>query len=122
MFIEYAIEQQQGLDTFFLNNWNKEFPQQTINDRKFKPAITFGKGRRSLNALVFEALGSNLNRKDFVLCDREINAYKESLWSEENPMEAGKPTSKFEKLVNAANLGQVASNEYLSAIRTVSGK
>lgn len=84
-----------------------------------KPNIAFGKGRLSINALVFEALGSNSNRKDFVLCERQINAYKEALWSEENPMEAGDSTSRFEKLVEKANLGEIPSNEYLSAIRTV---
>jgi hypothetical protein len=121
MFIKYAIEQQQNLESFFLTGWNKELPQKKIDNRPSKPPITFGKGRRSINALVFEALGSTSNRQDFVLCDRQINAYKESLWSGENPMEAGKPTSKFEKLVQAANLGELPSNAYFSGIRAVSG-
>ena len=72
-----------------------------------------------MNALVFEALGSNFNRKDFVVCEREINAYKEKLWSGKSPMAAGKPAATFEKLVAAANVGKTPSNKYLSGFRTV---
>jgi hypothetical protein len=120
MFIEHAIGRNPNLATFFLNRWNEELPQNQIDQRRYKPNIMFGKDRKSLNALVFEALGSKLNKKDFVICEREINAYKERLWSGKSPMGAGKPTATFEKLVTAANLGKVPSNQYLSGIRTVS--
>ena len=120
MFIEDAVNRNPNLASFFLNKWNKELSPAMINKRRNKPQIKFGKGRKNINALVFEALGSNLNRKDFLLCDKEINAYKERLWRGVNPMESGEPTTKFERLVGKANLGKLPSNRYLSGIRMVS--
>ncbi|KAJ4330036.1 hypothetical protein N0V87_010354 [Didymella glomerata] len=62
--------------------------------------------RRTINDLVFEALGSSFNRKDFVLCEKEINSYKEKLWSKSSPVDK-------EKLEDYLDHATLATLKYL---------
>ena len=72
--------------------------------------------RQTLNDLVFEALGSSFNRKDFVLFEKELNSYKERLWSGSQPMSK----VDFGGVLDAAISGALPSTYYLSALRSVS--
>lgn len=75
--------------------------------------------RKTLNNLVFEALGSDINREDFVLCESEINGYKARIWDTgSSPM----ANAKYKTAVKEAASGAIDSNVYLSALRSVSSK
>lgn len=63
---------------FFYNNWNAKLTKAQVAKRTHKPPIEMGQ-RQSLNDLVFEALGSSFNSKDFVLFEKKLNPYKERL-------------------------------------------
>lgn len=69
----------------------------------------------TINNLVFEALGSNNNRDDFVLCEEEINAYKAKIWKQQKAM----TPAKYKKAVTDGVLGATNSNVYLSALRSI---
>ena len=101
---------------FFYNNWNAKLTKAQVAKRKHKPPIDMGQ-RRSLNDLVFEALGSSFNRKDFVLFEKEINSYKERLWSvRSDPMDA----DIYKTMLDAAMTGELPSTYFLSPLRSVS--
>jgi hypothetical protein len=72
--------------------------------------------RQTLNDLAFEALGSSFNRQDFVLFEKELNSFKERLWSRSEPM----ASKEFSKLLSAAITGALPSSYFLSALRSVS--
>ncbi|XPS98960.1 hypothetical protein M3J09_008147 [Ascochyta lentis] len=67
----------------------------------------------TINDLVFEALGSNNNRDDFVLCEEEINGYKARIWNQKNAM----APAKYKKAVTDGVSGATGSNVYLSGLR-----
>ncbi|KAJ4985095.1 mutanase [Stagonosporopsis vannaccii] len=98
---------------FFQDYWIKEFTVTQVSKRTNKPPIEMGK-RKTLNDLVFEALGSSFNRNDFVLCEKEINSYKERLWSRTNPMDKGKLKIYLQDAVS----GALPSTYFLSVLRT----
>lgn len=123
MFIEYCVSKGVPGD-FFAKFWNEDVNNQLFFDsRPYKPAYTtqkgnsvsFGAGQRSLNNLVFQALGSSYNRADFVLCESGINGWKESAWALENFMD---PTS-LQMYARDAASGAVGSDSFLSPLRTV---
>lgn len=62
--------------SFFQSTWNA----QNLNGY---PNVGAGLSPTSLNDRVFEGMGSNTNRQDFVLCD---NAIKAKFWSLINPV------------------------------------
>lgn len=99
---------------FFQDYWTKEYTVTQVSTRKNKPPMETGK-RKTLNDLVFEALGSSFNRKDFVLCDKEINSYKERIWLKNNPMDRAKVQIYLEDAVS----GALPSTYILSVLRTV---
>jgi hypothetical protein len=101
--------------SFIEKHWLEQFTITKMDQRPHKPAISMGK-RRTLNDLVFEALGSSFNRADFVLCEKEINSFKEKVWSGSQPMNE----KILEDLVKLAVSGALPSTYFLSPIRTVS--
>ncbi|KAH6613040.1 hypothetical protein C7974DRAFT_380748 [Boeremia exigua] len=98
---------------FFQDYWTKEYTVTQVSTRTNKPPMEMGK-RKTLNDLVFEALGPSFNRKDFVLCDKEINSYKERIWSKNNPMDRAKVKIYLEDAVS----GALPSTYFLSVLRT----
>jgi hypothetical protein len=101
--------------TFFLNHWNAKVLEAQVAKRTHTLPIKTGQ-RQSLNDLVFEALGSSFNRKDFVLFEKKLNSYKERLWSGRDPM----ASNVFETLLDASVAGELPSNYSLSALRSLS--
>ena len=65
--------------------------------------------------MVFQALGSDGNRKDFVLCDKTINAYKARIWKKNAPLQAG----AFNMLFANGVKGSLPTNEYFTVLRNV---
>ena len=111
-----SVTLSQTVDRSFIeDHWTEEFSVTKVASRKPKPAILMGK-RRTLNDLVFEALGSSYNRADFVLCDKEINSYKERVWSADSPMN----DDTIDNYIKFAISGALPSTYFLSPIRTVS--
>jgi hypothetical protein len=113
--MQTAAQKDSKQKTFFATWWNKELDPTTVAARPNKPPIAMG-DHTTINNLVFEALGSNNNRDDFVLCQEEINGYKARIWNQNNAMA---PT-KYKKAVTDGVSGATNSNVYLSALRSVS--
>jgi hypothetical protein len=112
VFIDYAVTQESKLKAFFENLWNKDLAAADVASRPNKPQIPMGT-RSTLNNLVFEALGSNFNREDFVICEEEINGYKARIWKTLSPMD------NYKNTVTSALKGEIDSNVYLSGLRNV---
>ncbi|KAJ4984185.1 hypothetical protein SVAN01_10293 [Stagonosporopsis vannaccii] len=89
MFINSIIGNDAKKKSFFVDWWNKALDATEVADRPNKPSITMG-DQVTLNNLVFEALGSNNNRDDFVLCEEEINGYKARIWNRKAPIGAAR--------------------------------
>jgi hypothetical protein len=105
--------------TWFTEWWNKDI-QARIDSRPtkfvgYKNANLASSKDKTLNNIVFEAMGSVRNVDDFLLCEYGINNLKASLWSNSAPINEDhwKNTAKF------AASGQIPSNEHLSGMRTV---
>jgi len=113
--MQYAIGEDKTLETFFEQKWLRTYFAKDIAARKHKPGYDTAANRRTLNALVMDALGSNLNPKDFILCEGSINSMKEHLWRNVDPM----GEKLYQDAVKDAMNGVVPSSEYLSALRTV---
>lgn len=116
MFIENVVKSNAALGAFFSNHWNQVFTPQVISARAQKPSIETNNAVVTLNGLVFQAMGSNYNREDFVVCDHEINSYKARIWDQKAPMEL----NKYKLLVTDALSGALSSNAYQSVLRIVS--
>jgi hypothetical protein len=116
MFIENVVKLNPALRTFFTTHWNVALTQQIIGARANKPSIETNAAVVTLNGLVFQAMGSNYNREDFVVCDHEINSYKARIWDQKAPMEL----NKYNLLVTDALSGALSSNAYQSVLRNVS--
>ena len=115
MFINSVIQKDSKKKTFFTTWWNEDLDATQVAARPNKPSITMG-DQTTINNLVFEALGSNNNREDFVLCEEEINGYKASIWNQKAAMAPG----RYKKAVTDGVSGATDSNVYLSALRSVS--
>jgi hypothetical protein len=105
--------------TWFTEWWNKDL-QAKIDSRPtkfvgYKNADLASSKDKTLNNIVFEAMGSVRNVDDFLLCEYGINNLKASLWSNQAPIREDhwRNTAKF------AATGQIPSNEHLSGMRTV---
>lgn len=116
MFIEHVVKSNPALRTFFTTHWNVALTQPVIGARANKPSIETNAAVVTLNGLVFQAMGSNYNREDFVVCDHEINSYKARIWDQKAPMEL----NKYNLLVTDALSGALSSNAYQSVLRNVS--
>jgi hypothetical protein len=104
---------------WFTEWWNKDI-QAKIDSRPtkfvgYKNANLASSKDKTLNNIVFEAMGSVRNVDDFLLCEYGINSLKASLWSNSAPIREydWRNTAKF------AATGQIPSNEHLSGMRTV---
>lgn len=134
MFINDVVSNSKVDKNFFLTWWNKNLdynlfytrpatPQAPIADWKVPkataPKVAPPDKWRTLNNLIFNALGSAANCEDFVLCDKKINSMKEKLWAggkHGQPMEL----DQFDLYSKAKAQGALSSNEHLSAIQLVS--
>ncbi|KAF2637834.1 hypothetical protein P280DRAFT_530209 [Massarina eburnea CBS 473.64] len=106
---------------FFKDFWNKNLDQTKVKQRKSKAmgyeSNTPLNPQKTLNDLVFQALGSNENRGVFVLCDKEINTYKMRFWKKWNFMNL----KKFNTLLIEFKRGGEDSTTILSVFRAVFG-
>lgn len=120
MFIEAAVGgslSQTVPAQFFKDFWNKPLDGTLFNSRA-KPQIeqaNFKPAGKTLNNLVFQALGSSFNRAEFVLCEKSINSFKERVWSLSSPMD----DSGFKTYVEDGAKGAIGNNIFLSGLRTV---
>ncbi|KAF2265585.1 hypothetical protein CC78DRAFT_543121 [Lojkania enalia] len=101
---------------FFQNWWNVELDREAWNKRA-KPVsgqqLDKFERTNTLNKLIFQALGSNKNRAEFVLCDQVINGFKQRIWSLSSPMD----DNKFKQNAEDAVIGALATNTFLSPLR-----
>lgn len=104
---------------WFLDWWTKDVKTK-IDSRK--PTFNGYKNNRikksqdkTLDDVVFEALGSIRNVKDFVLCESGINSFKAKLWKNSDPFDR----ERWMKIAELAASGEIPSNEHLSGVRTV---
>jgi hypothetical protein len=100
--------------TFFLTWWNKALDQKKVEGRKNNIARPDDK-LTTLNDLVFQALGSNTNLDNFVLCNDEINSYKARVWSQISHVAEDKYKQEIESVLN----GMSNSNTLHSSFRAV---
>jgi hypothetical protein len=130
-FIEYAVGVYPKLgkpspvvpDSFFKDEWQKKLDKKKLDVRRKNPYHkAAGKKFESdldlstLNHLVFEAVGSNNNPSDFVVCDATINSIKGKLWQGIAPM----ANARFDTIAKRVLDGRFSSNHLHSVIRAVS--
>jgi hypothetical protein len=115
MFMEFAVKQNAALDTFFRNEWSRKLSSTSIASRKGKPPYKLAK-QDTLMSLVFEPMGSISNPTNFVLCEQQINFYKERLWSAKKAL---MESEVYVATVKNAMKGAVPSSDFLSALRLV---
>lgn len=115
MFMNFAAAKTPGLDKFFIKFWNKELDQSMIAARAKKPTYKSASPRKTLNELVFDALGTTNNKDALVICDYNINSDKARVWKMVAPTEA----DKYQRAVDESISGASPSTEYLTSIRTV---
>lgn len=135
MFIHDAVTTSNIDKNFFLTWWNKNLdynlfynrpatPQAPIADWKVHkakaPKVAPSDKWRTINNLVFNALGSAANREELVLCDTKINSMKEKLWAEGKHGQPMEP-AVFAMYSKAKAQGALTSNAHFSAIQLVSG-
>jgi hypothetical protein len=116
--MEHAVKQNPTLDAFFQTEWNIKLSSSSIQNRKHKPSYQLG-DQDSLMRLVFEPFGSLANPTHFVLCETQINFFKERLWAAKNDLMDAK---LYEDALTDKVIGAVPSSVFLSAIRLVSTK
>ncbi|MCJ1405653.1 hypothetical protein MMC11_008882 [Xylographa trunciseda] len=95
--------------TFFQTNWLSPVLPNGL------PDVGSGISPNIPNTRIFEALGSNTNRADFVLAATQINAAKAHLWSFENPVDV----QDFNDDVRNAIITGRDENIFLQHIRNV---
>jgi hypothetical protein len=116
MFLEYAEKKDSSLLSFFRTKWLAPLNPSDIKGRPHKPPYPIAK-QDSLSLLVFEAMGSFKNPTHFVLCESQLNSYKERLWSRKQLM----ATADYDEAVAGAVDGSMPSSVFLSSLRLVSG-
>lgn len=112
------IKLRQSVDSqWFIDHWNAKHPVE-VQSRP-APPTTYPRPNNpkdeSINDVVFEALGSKTNAKDFVLCESGINSAKGKLWSNKNPAD---PIA-MKKDFTLAAAGALDTAIPMSVIRTV---
>lgn len=121
-FIQDQVNSDPDEGAWFEEWWNKELDEQKVKDRTSK-GITYGSGeelppQKTINDLVFQALGSTDNREDFVLCNNEINTYKMRMWSKHKFMDP----KKFTRMLTEFKRGGEQSKNVLGVFRAVRTK
>jgi hypothetical protein len=108
------------IDSKWFNEWWNKDVQVKIDSRTdkftgYKNSDDAARKDKTLNNIVFEAMGSTRNVKDFLLCEDSINSYKAKLWANEAPF----AETDWKRIAKFAATGQLPSNEHLSGLRTV---
>ena len=103
---------------YLIDNWAKNV--QTTLQARPKKFTGYSESKvatskdKSLNDVVFEAMGSQRNAEDFVLCESGINSFKAKLWADQEPFQA----SRWQKIAKDAANGAVPSREHFQGLRT----
>ena len=112
------IKLRQSIDSqWFVDHWNADHQAQV----KSRPAPLPKYPRptnpedKSINDVVFEALGSKTNAENIILCDQTINSAKGRLWSNQNPAN----TDEVKKNFKLAAAGVIETNVPMKVINTV---
>lgn len=118
--MEQQVKSSSTEGEWFQEWWDKELDEQKVKDRKSK-ALEYGSGKelppqKTINDLVFQALGSTDNSADFVLCNSEINTYKMLMWLEYRFMDL----EKFKRLLVELQRGGERSDKVISVFHAVS--
>ena len=114
------IKLRQSVDSqWFIDHWNAKHPVE-VQSRPGPPTYPPHNNPKdeSINDIVFEALGSKTNAKDFVLCESGINSAKGKLWSNKNPADP----KKIKKDFDLAAVGALDTAIPMSVVRTVRSK
>ncbi|KAF1980083.1 hypothetical protein BU23DRAFT_562509 [Bimuria novae-zelandiae CBS 107.79] len=82
-----VVKKHPKLGPVFLRGWEKPLTAASVNSRKPKPKYELSGKTLTINNLIFNALGSNTNLDDFVICDAKINSYKGTSLEEDRPDE-----------------------------------
>jgi hypothetical protein len=104
--------------SFFTKHWGTSTPQiqQQIAKRPTPfPGYDSAAARSSLNDLIFEAMGSKTNTRDFVLCEEGVNSMKAKLWSHINPF----GVKQWQIIAKDASDGSIPRNRHLAVLRSV---
>jgi len=107
-------------EDFFKDHWKAKLTQKEVDARKNPAKCPQVKNwekpeERSLNGLVFQALGSKVNREDFVLCEEGINGMKARLWNLIDPISK----TNMNTYINGIVGGGVEFNYLVTPFRTV---
>lgn len=108
------------VDSKWFNEWWNKDVQVKVDSRTdkftgYKNSDDAARKDKTLNDIVFEAMGSVRNVNDFLLCEDSINSYKAKLWANEAPF----AETDWKRIAKFAATGQLPSNEHLSGLRTV---
>jgi hypothetical protein len=119
MFIQEQVKTSSTEGDWFEEWWNKELDETKVKDRMSK-ALEYQSGdelppQKTINDLIFQALGSMDNRADFVLCNSEINTYKMRMWLEYNFM----APEKFTRMIEEFKKGGENSNKVVGVFHKV---
>ncbi|KAF1961713.1 hypothetical protein CC80DRAFT_589225 [Byssothecium circinans] len=139
---EYATEHILELQTMVMFNkelekkdakkwepfWNDEFDKERdeahVKGRPSKPSYFEEQEKKGttprrvkFSQIVFDAFGTTINLSNLLLLQKEINSFKERVWSFKDPMEE----DKFKGAYEDASTGARPSSHYLSVIRMVFG-
>lgn len=79
---------------WFTEWWNKDV-QSKIDSRPrpfsgYQNSNTAASKDKTINNIIFEAMGSTRNFDDFLLCEDAINSFKAKLWANQGPVQAQK--------------------------------
>lgn len=66
-----------AIDAQWFEWWNKPLDAEKVSNRKNPDNLP---DLKTINALVFQALGTNKNIEDFVMLEKEINEIKKRVW------------------------------------------
>lgn len=94
---------------FFVSTW------ATPNTLRNLPRVGLGTSPTNLNDRVFEALGSSSNREDFIICEKQLNAFKGKLFKGQLPYDL----SEFKKEVLGTIQRGDDPKDWLQRIRLV---
>lgn len=120
MFIQEQVKSSAIEGKWFEEWWNKKLDSTKVQNRKSKAqeynSRTELPPQKTINDLVFQALGSTENRADFVLCNNEINTYKMRMWLEYRFM----AQPKFARMLREFKRGGERSDKVIGVLQKVS--
>ena len=105
----------QAFAQWLTDNWEAKLTDANVAKRT-KPVPDYKlSGKLTYGNLIFNAVGSNTNLQDFVLCQTSINSYKARIWKRFDPTDE----KEFVKEVKRSVDGSVPSNVYLTHLKMV---